>query len=62
MEIILWWECHEAFEKFEFEQTKVFDPHSPLSRNRLKDLAYYSNTSQATIFDAVKYQINVAVP
>lgn len=59
MEIILWWECHEAFERFEYEGTMLLDPHSKFNDTQLKEHVYRGGAS-AAIFDSVKNNVNLA--
>ena len=59
MEIVLWWECHEAFERFEYEGTMLLDPHSKFNDTPLKSHVYEGGAC-AAIFDSVKNNVNLA--
>jgi len=56
MELILWWECHEAFEKFKYHGEMVLDPHEKRYATPMRESVFNSMTA-APVFDSVKYLI-----
>lgn len=60
IDIILWWECHEALERFRYDGQMILDPHSKWTENPIKEKVYLGRNTNTLILDSVKHKVNVA--